>query len=94
MMEKEYVFEVEGMQIPIEIENSNRSDDQEKVLQSYQLKAVRELSGMNRKDFAEWLGIPYRTISDWEHSERKMPDYVLRLIAYKVRMEFVEKRGD
>jgi len=93
-MGNEYVYEVEGMQIPIEIEDINRSDNQEKVLQAYQLKAVRELSGMNRKEFAEWLGIPYRTMSDWEHSERKMPDYVLRLIAYKVRMEFVEKRGD
>ena len=94
MMENEYVYEVEGLQIPIDIESTNRNEDRGKILQAYQLKAVRELSGMNRKDFAEWLGIPYRTISDWEHSERKMPDYVLRLIAYKVRMEFVEKRGD
>lgn len=93
-MEKGYLYEVEGLQIPIEIEKSIKKENQEKILQAYQLKAVRELSGMNRKDFAEWLGIPYRTISDWEHSERKMPDYVLRLIAYKVRMEFVEKRGD
>ena len=61
-------------------------------IQAYEIKAIREQTGMNRKDFAAWLGIPYRTISDWEHGERKMPDYVLRLIAYKVRMEFVEKR--
>ena len=93
-MEIDYVYEVEGMQIPIEIYDKADVEDKEKVLQAYQLKAIRELTGMNRKDFGEWLGIPYRTISDWEHSERKMPDYVLRLIAYKVRMEFVEKRGD
>ena len=63
-MEKGYLYEVEGLQIPIEIEKSIKKENQEKILQAYQLKAVRELSGMNRKDFAEWLGIPYRTISD------------------------------
>lgn len=94
MKDNEYVYEIEGMTIPIEIESNADSEKQIKLLQAYQLKAIREKAGMNRKDFAEWLGIPYRTISDWEHSERKMPDYVLRLIAYKVRMEFIEKRGD
>lgn len=89
----EVIYEIEGVKIPIEIEITNK-EKQAKVLQAYQLKAVRTLTGMNRKEFAEWMGIPYRTISDWEHSERKMPDYVLRLIAYKVRIEFVEKRGD
>ncbi|MCR4696958.1 MAG: transcriptional regulator [Lachnospiraceae bacterium] len=49
---------------------------------------------MNRKEFADWLHIPYGTIFDWEHEERQMPEYVLRLIAYKVRMEFIEKRGE
>ena len=90
----DYIFEIEGMKLNLDIDNSSDSINDEKRLQAYQFMAVREKSGMNRKDFAEWLGIPYRTISDWEHGERKMPDYVMRLIAYKVRMEFLEKRGD
>ena len=90
----DYIFEIEGMKLNLDIDNSSDSINDEKRLQAYQFMAIREKSGMNRKDFAEWLGIPYRTISDWEHGERKMPDYVMRLIAYKVRMEFLEKRGD
>lgn len=93
-MKDDYTFEIEGMKLNIEVDKATASDDDAKRLQAYKLSAIREQSGMNRKDFAEWLGIPYRTISDWEHAERKMPDYVMRLIAYKVRMEFLEKRGD
>ena len=51
---------------------------------AYAFKMIRELSGMNRKDFSEWLGIPYRTMQEWELGRRVMPEYVLRLIAYKV----------
>ena len=92
-MKDDYSIEIEGMKLNIEKDKSEK-ELTGKRLTAYSIKAVREQSGMNRKDFAEWLGIPYRTISDWEHGERQMPDYVLRLIAYKVRMEFIEKRGD
>lgn len=49
---------------------------------------LRESTGMNRKDFAEYLGIPYRTMQDWERDTRTMPDYVFALIEYKVTAEF------
>lgn len=49
---------------------------------------LRESTGMNRKDFADYLGIPYRTMQDWEHDVRTMPDYVFALIEYKVTAEF------
>lgn len=42
---------------------------------------------MNRVGSANWLGIPYMTMQEWELERRGMPEYVLRLIAYKVRME-------
>ncbi|MBO4425504.1 MAG: transcriptional regulator [Clostridiales bacterium] len=42
---------------------------------------------MNRVQFAQWLGIPYRTMQEWEIGRRLMPDYLLRLIAYKVKNE-------
>ncbi|MBR4759029.1 MAG: transcriptional regulator [Lachnospiraceae bacterium] len=48
---------------------------------------IRQESGMNRTDFAKWLGIPYRTMQEWELERRAMPEYVLRLIAYKVYNE-------
>ena len=49
---------------------------------------LREQTGMDRKDFAEYLGIPYRTMQDWERDVRTMPNYVFALIEYKVRNEF------
>lgn len=52
-----------------------------------ELISVRKSTGMNRKKFAEYFGIPYRTITDWELGNRRMPDYLLRLIVYKVHME-------
>ncbi len=57
------------------------------------LLAIRVETGMNRKEFAEYFGIPYRTIQDWELGNRHMPEYLLRLIAYKVKMEQLTK-GD
>ena len=49
---------------------------------------LREQTGMNRKEFAEYLDIPYRTMQDWERDVRTMPSYVFSLIEYKVRTEF------
>jgi len=49
---------------------------------------LRESTGMNRKEFSDYMGIPYRTMSDWENNLRTMPAYVFSLIEYKVRAEF------
>lgn len=48
---------------------------------------LRKQSGMNRREFAEYFGIPYRTVQDWELGNRKMPDYLLMLMEYKLRGE-------
>ena len=56
------------------------------------IKELRESTGMNRKEFCEYFGIPYRTVTEWERGTRKMPDYVFRLLAYRIKMEnFAEK---
>lgn len=52
---------------------------------------LREQTGMNRKEFAAYFDIPYRTMTDWERGERQMPEYLLRLLAYKVEMEKLSK---
>ncbi|MBP3609379.1 MAG: helix-turn-helix transcriptional regulator [Lachnospiraceae bacterium] len=57
------------------------------------LCSLRKMAGMNRKEFSEEYGIPYRTIEDWEHGKRKMPEYVLRLLAYKVRIDALQKEN-
>ena len=45
---------------------------------------LREATGMSRKEFAGYLNIPYRTMTDWEANKRTMPEYVFALIEYKV----------
>ena len=42
---------------------------------------------MNWKAFAKYFDIPYRTVQDWYLGKRGMPDYLLRLMAYKIEME-------
>ena len=50
-------------------------------------KELREQSGMTRTQFAEYFGIPYRTIQDWELGNRECKDYVLALMEYKLKHE-------
>ena len=51
------------------------------------LKQIREDLGMNRTEFSLYIGIPLRTLEEWEAGRRQMPDYVLRLITYYTKME-------
>lgn len=55
--------------------------------QIHKLKRIREELGMNRTDFSRYVGIPLRTLEEWEAGRRQMPDYVLRLIAYYTKMQ-------
>lgn len=54
---------------------------------SADVKELRERMGMNRRQFCEYYGIPYRTVTDWEAGKRNMPDYVLRLLKYRAETE-------
>ena len=55
---------------------------------------LRTDTGMTRREFCEYFEIPYRTLQDWELGNRKMPDYLLRLMAYKAKMEkLVEEKN-
>ena len=57
------------------------------------LCSMREESGMTRKEFAEYFGIPYSTVTDWELGKREMPGYVLRLLAYRLNIEGYIKKN-
>lgn len=57
-----------------------------------QVIQLRKSTGMNRKEFCEYFGIPYRTVTEWERGTRRMPDYVLRMIAYQIRMECLDEK--
>ena len=52
-----------------------------------ELERIKEESGLNWRKFAESFGIPYRTLQDWHLGNRPMPEYILRLMVYKVETE-------
>ena len=48
---------------------------------------LRQSSGMNLKEFSEYFEIPYRTIQNWEGGQRTCPEYLLKLMRYKLDKE-------
>ncbi len=55
------------------------------------LKGIREMLDMNRTEFSQYMDIPLRTLEEWEAGRRQMPEYVLRLIAYYVKVQKLMK---
>jgi putative transcriptional regulator len=53
----------------------------------HDLVELRRSTGMNRREFSDYFGIPYRTIQEWELGNRKMPEYLYRLMEYRLRVE-------
>lgn len=47
-------------------------------------KKFRIESGLNKKDFAELFEIPYRTVQNWDAGINKCPDYLLKLMQFKL----------
>ena len=48
---------------------------------------IRHRSGMSRTEFAKHFEIPYRTVQNWELGLRECPDYLLKLIEFKLDHE-------
>lgn len=51
------------------------------------IKELRTKASMTQKMFAEYFGIPKRTIENWESNVNKCPDYLLSLMLYKLKNE-------
>lgn len=58
------------------------------------IKNLREASGMTQQAFADYFGIPKRSIENWEGEQRKCPEYLLALMAYKLKTEKIIKAGE
>ncbi len=83
-----YSYSIEGLDLQIDVEEKlDIESGFDKRMLSYLIKDIRDESGMPITTFCKWLGIPLRTMEQWERGDRAMPEYVLRLIAYKVAME-------
>ena len=58
------------------------------------LNEIRASLGMTRKAFSEYIGIPLRNLEEWEAGRRKMPDYLLNMMIYYIRMnQYLEENG-
>lgn len=51
------------------------------------IKDLRTMSGMTQQEFANYFEIPKRTIENWEGGQRKCPEYLEKLIEYKLIKE-------
>ncbi len=58
------------------------------------LRKLRESTGLNRKEFCEYFQIPYMTETDWELGNRRVPQYLLRLLKYYVETEKMNKERE
>lgn len=62
--------------------------------QAEKLRKIRSDLGLNRTAFSEYIGIPLRNLEEWEASRRKMPEYLLRMLSYYVKMnQYLERHG-
>ena len=59
-----------------------------------EVKELREKMGMNRREFSDYYGIPYRTVQDWEAEKRELPEYLLRLMKYRAEVEYMIKGNE
>ena len=50
-------------------------------------KELRQQSGMNQTQFAKYFDIPLRTVQNWEGNINKCPEYLLKLMQYKLNNE-------
>lgn len=51
------------------------------------IKELRQQTGMTQQQFADYFEIPFRTIQNWEGGQRKCPEYLEKLIEYKLKKE-------
>lgn len=47
-------------------------------------KEMRQLSGMTQQKFADFFGIPKRTIEDWDAGKSTCKPYLVELLAYRI----------
>jgi DNA-binding transcriptional regulator YiaG len=58
------------------------------------IKEVRLSACLTRKQMSDLLGVPLRTLEDWESGKRKPPEYVVSLIICKLAAEGYDVGGE
>ena len=55
------------------------------------IKEMLNATGWTMRQFAEYFGIPYRTVQNWTAGSRECPAYVKELLLYKLNAENIIK---
>lgn len=58
------------------------------------IREIRQSTGLSQAKFCEALNIPKRTLQDWEQGQRQCPEYVVELIAYRVKNDPMIPKAD
>lgn len=58
------------------------------------IKEARKQAGLTQAEMSKELGIPIRTISNWESGSRKCINYVEHLIIEKLQSMCIEHREE
>lgn len=66
-------------------------------MEVFPVKKARQEAGLTQKDLSEWLGIPRRTIEDWDRGASSPLKWVEDLLIEKINREgasyAAEKKG-
>lgn len=54
------------------------------------IKELRQQTGLSQTAFARYFEIPVRTVQDWEQGKRKPPEYLVKLMSEKLKMNKLE----
>ena len=68
-------------------ERFNRSMEEKRK----SVKELRKETGMSQSAFAAYLGIPVRTLQDWEQERRTPPEYVVEMMERILNNEYFRK---
>ena len=44
------------------------------------IQELRKKTGLSQSKFAEYFGLPLRTVQEWEQGRRKPPEYIPKLL--------------
>lgn len=58
------------------------------------IRSIRQAANLTQKQLSDMLGIPLRTIEDWDSGRRKPPEYVTALIIFKLAAEGYDVGGE
>ncbi len=83
-----YQAEAERQGNPIDVYYYQPDEATEKEPGEVTIQSLRMQSGLNQKEFGVFLyGIPVRSIQNWEGGQKSCPDYLVKLIEYRLKKE-------